>query len=55
MTAGMYPEPPILAKVKRDNPAETFWIITHGFKMSGMPAWGLTHEDGQGRPAAATP
>lgn len=45
MAAGMYPKPPILAKVKRDNPAETFWIIKHGFKMSGMPAWGLTHDD----------
>ena len=26
------------AKAKRD-PAQTFWIIKHGIKMSGMPAW----------------
>ena len=45
MASAMYPRPPNLAKVKRDNPAETFWIIKHGFKMSGMPAWGLTHDD----------
>ncbi len=45
MASAMYPQPPKLAKIKRDNPAETFWIIKHGFKMSGMPAWGLTHDD----------
>ena len=45
MASAMYPQPPNLAKVKRDNPAATFWIIKHGFKMSGMPAWGLTHDD----------
>lgn len=45
MASAMYPRPPILAKVKRDNPAETFWIIKHGFKMSGMPAWGSSHDD----------
>ncbi len=40
----MYPQPPDLSKVKRD-PAQTFWIIKHGIKMSGMPAWGATHDD----------
>lgn len=45
MASGMYPQPPILARVKRDNPAATFWIIKHGLKMSGMPAWGLSHDD----------
>ena len=45
MASAMYPQPPNLAKIKRDNPAATFWIIKHGFKMSGMPAWGLTHDD----------
>ncbi len=47
MAIGMYPQPPTLADVKRDNPAETYWIIKHGLKMSGMPAWGLTHDDGR--------
>jgi mono/diheme cytochrome c family protein len=22
-----------------------FWIIKHGIKASGMPAWGKTHDD----------
>ena len=26
-------------------PAEQFWIIKHGVKMTGMPAWGVTHDD----------
>ena len=45
MASAMYPRPPSLAKGTRDNPAETFWIIKHGLKMSGMPAWGPTHDD----------
>ena len=45
LSTGLYPKPPRLASVRRDNPAQTFWIIKHGFKMSGMPAWGLTHDD----------
>jgi hypothetical protein len=27
------------------SPAEQFWIIKHGLKMTGMPAWGRTHDD----------
>lgn len=42
--AGLYPLPPNLATSKRP-PAEQFWIIKHGIKMSGMPAWGKTHDD----------
>lgn len=46
MRAGLYPKPPNL--VERDDqrtPGEAFWIIKHGLKMSGMPAWGVTHDD----------
>lgn len=43
--AAMYPQPPNLAEVRRADPAQTFWIIKHGIKMSGMPAWGATHDD----------
>ena len=25
--------------------AEQFWIVKHGVKMTGMPAWGVTHDD----------
>lgn len=46
MRAGLYPKPPNL--VEHDmhrSPQETFWIIKHGLKMTGMPAWGATHDD----------
>jgi len=41
---GLYPLPPELAK-ERIDPKRAFWIIKHGIKMSGMPAWGQTHDD----------
>src|SRR6516225_2108925 len=37
---GLYPPPPDLAKtVPLHTPAELFWIVKHGIKMTGMPAW----------------
>lgn len=37
---GLYPEPPNLAgAAKLYRPAELFWILKHGIKMTGMPAW----------------
>jgi mono/diheme cytochrome c family protein len=37
---GLYPPPPDLAKVATlYSPAELFWILKHGLKMTGMPAW----------------
>jgi mono/diheme cytochrome c family protein len=45
MRPGLYPKPPRLAQVPARPPAEEFWIIKHGIKMSGMPAWGKTHSD----------
>lgn len=41
---GLYPLPPNLSKTKVD-PREAFWVIKHGMKMSGMPAWGKNHDD----------
>lgn len=41
---GMYPLPPNLSKV-RFPPQREFWAIKHGIKMSGMPAWGVNHDD----------
>lgn len=41
---GLYPEPPNLTRFAPD-PAESFWIIKHGLKMTAMPAWGATHDD----------
>jgi len=43
--AGLYPQPPDLSKHVHASPAEMFWVIKHGIKMSGMPAWGATHDD----------
>ena len=39
------PRPPRLTQPSRLNPAEQFWVIKHGIKMSGMPAWGAMHDD----------
>ena len=41
---GLYPRPPNLTRFAPD-PAEAFWIIKHGIKFTGMPAWGPTHND----------
>ena len=44
MRDGLYPKPPNLTRFAPD-PAESFWIIKHGLKMTAMPAWGKTHDD----------
>ena len=37
---GLYPRPPDLAYASSHyTPAELFWIVKHGIKMTGMPAW----------------
>jgi mono/diheme cytochrome c family protein len=41
---GLYPRPPNLTRFAPD-PAESFWIIKHGLKLTAMPAWGKTHDD----------
>ena len=44
--AGLYPQPPNFAQHESHrSPEQTFWIIKHGLKMTGMPAWGATHDD----------
>ncbi|HEY7978815.1 MAG TPA: cytochrome c [Rhizomicrobium sp.] len=45
MRPGMNPKPPVLWRFKHGDPREQFWVIKHGIKMSGMPAWGMTHSD----------
>lgn len=58
MTIGLYPKPPNLSLAEHeeehaedgDETTESqkmFWTIKHGIKASGMPAWGLTHDDGR--------
>lgn len=43
--AGLYPTPPNLAEGGPLDPAEAFWVIKHGVKLTAMPAWGKTHND----------
>ena len=45
MSQGLYPPAPELARTSGRSPAEQFWIIKHGVKLSAMPAWGKTHND----------
>ena len=43
---GLNPPPPNLAEsAAHMTPAELFWVTKHGIKMTGMPAWGATHDD----------
>jgi len=44
---GLNPKPPLLNSepVQRRSNEELFWIVKHGIKMSGMPAFGPTHDD----------
>lgn len=41
---GLYPKPPNLSE-QRFDPKIVFWVIKHGLKMTGMPAWGVGHDD----------
>ena len=42
----MRPKPPALAHAATEwSPREIFWLVKHGVKMSGMPAFGPTHDD----------
>ena len=45
ISQGLNPQAPLLAKVADSSPAEEFWVIKHGIKMTGMAAWGPTHND----------
>ena len=58
MTIGLYPSPPNLTSkldehghdhadqmTDAEAARRSFWIIKHGIKASGMPAWGPTHND----------
>lgn len=42
----LYPAPPNLVKIGVDgNPSAAFWVIKHGIKATGMPAWGKSMGD----------
>ncbi len=43
---GLNPRAPDLAKDAAElSAAELFWVTKHGIRMTGMPAWGVTHDD----------
>jgi mono/diheme cytochrome c family protein len=56
MSLGLYPVPPNLSLPPESHESQehgdavqgdrkNFWVIKHGIKASGMPAWGKTHDD----------
>lgn len=44
LSRGLYPAPPNLTTTRVDA-TSAFWVIKHGIKASGMPAWGLSMDD----------
>jgi len=45
ISRGLYPRAPELRRKSDLTPAQQFWVVKHGLKMTGMPAWGVTHDD----------
>ncbi|HML93005.1 cytochrome c [Methyloceanibacter sp.] len=45
ISRGLYPRAPELRRGSRSTPGEDFWVVKHGIKATGMPAWGVTHND----------
>ncbi len=45
ISQGLYPRAPELFRGTDLTPAEEFWAVKHGVKMTGMAAWGPTHND----------
>lgn len=45
LSLGLYPTPPTWSELGVVDPREAFWVIKHGVKMSGMPAWGKSMDD----------
>ncbi len=45
ISQGLYPPAPELSRGLPHSPAEEFWMIKHGVKLTAMPAWGRTHSD----------
>ena len=45
LSRGLYPAPPALATAPSGDPSHHFWVIKHGIKASGMPAWGRSMPD----------
>lgn len=54
MGKGLNPPAPDLAEEATElTTAELFWVTKNGIKMTGMPAWGATHDDSSIWPVVA--
>jgi len=47
------PAPDLAVSALAMSPAELFWVTKHGIKMTGMPAWGASHDDASLWPVVA--
>ncbi|HET9485757.1 MAG TPA: cytochrome c, partial [Xanthomonadales bacterium] len=45
LAIGLYPRPPRWDTLAGIDPREAFWVVKHGIKSSGMPAWGKSMDD----------
>lgn len=47
ISKGLNPKPPNFSRWPKMflSPEKLFWVIKHGIRMTGMPAWGPTHSD----------
>ena len=45
ISQGLYPRAPELGRGVNLTPEQEFWVIKHGVKLTGMAAWGPTHND----------
>lgn len=45
MKQGLNPAAPDLAGRDAPDPAEEFWVVKQGIKMTGMPAFSATHDE----------
>ena len=54
LARGLNPPAPDLAIAARERTAaEVYWVTRHGIRMTGMPAWGVTHSDDELWPLVA--
>ncbi len=45
LSIGLYPRPPRWDALAKTDPRQAFWVLKHGIKASGMPAWGKSMDD----------
>ena len=54
LAQGLNPPAPDLAEEALEEPPEVlFWVTKNGIRMTGMPAWGVTHDDDEIWPVIA--